>query len=66
MQKAISKAKTHFLDLPAEVRNKIYSYLLSTKYTKVELTYHKQSLRVSNSVDEECHSISFIVQNLVH
>ena len=49
MKQARSKTTCNFLDLPAELRNKIYQYLLSTKYTKIELTYHEQGLGVSLS-----------------
>lgn len=50
MERAISKKIFRFLDLPAELRNKIYQYLLSTKYTKVELTYHEHTSGVSRFV----------------
>lgn len=45
-----------FLDLPAELRDKIYQYLLSTKYTKVDLTYHERGPGVSHFVSGCCES----------
>ena len=52
-----SVAAFPFLDLPAELRIKIYGYLLSTEYNKVEVTYHRRGLRVGASVIENCYSV---------
>lgn len=46
-----------FLYLPAELRIKIYGYLLLTKYNKVEVTYHRRGLRVRASFIEHCYSV---------
>ena len=60
MEKSTSKDVFRFLDLPAELRDKIYQYLLSTKYTKVELTYHEESPEVSLFSKGCCNSSSVV------
>ena len=50
-------AASSFLDLPAELRIKIYGYLLLTKYNKIEKTYHRRNIRVRASVIEKCYSV---------
>lgn len=52
MEIATPKEIFRFLNLPAELRCKIYQYLLSTKYTKVELTYHRRGPGVSLFVSD--------------
>lgn len=49
------------LDLPAELRIKVYGYLLLTKYNKVEVTYHRRGLRVRASVIEDCYSVTRVL-----
>ena len=49
-----------FLDLPAELRNEVYQYLLSTRYTKTELTYHEQGLGVGLSFIGCCNLLSVV------
>ena len=57
MEPLRSKTTFRFLDLPVELRNKVYQYLLSTKYTKIELTYHEQGVWVGLSFIRCCKSL---------
>ena len=52
IRKTRSMAAFPFLDLPAELRIKIYRYLLLTKYNKFDKTYHRRGLRVRAFVIE--------------